>query len=121
VLDGARWARRPALRGRRLASVGAAVSLLLYLLPICAAAPRAGLGGGTDRAPGIVLARYRQAPFDVATDDRPLPAPSLLALPPASVPAALVPEPAASGREDRGTGFVARPASPRGSRSPPAN
>jgi hypothetical protein len=100
--------------------VGAAVSLLLYVLPLCAAAPRAGLGGGADRAPGVLLARYRQAPFDVVTDDGPLPGLSLLALPPASVPAALVPEPAALAREDRGTGFAARPTSPRGSRSPPA-
>jgi hypothetical protein len=99
--------------------VGAAVGLLIYLLAIDAALPRAGLGGGGDRTPGIVLARYRPVQFDAATDDRPLPRPSLLALPPMSVPAALAPRAAVSAGDDRGSGFAARPASPRGPRSPP--
>ena len=120
ALTGTRRESRPAAQGRpRPASVGAAVGLLIYLLAIYAAVPRAGVGGSGERTPGIVLARYRQVQFDAATDDGPLPRPSLLALPPVSVPAALVPGAVVASGDDRGSGLAARPASPRGPRSPP--
>ena len=120
ALTGARRESRPVAQGRpRPASVGAAVALLIYLLAIYAAVPRAGVGGSGERTPGIVLARYRQVQFDAATDDGPLPRPSLLALPPVSVPAALVPGAVVASGDNRGSGFAARPASPRGPRSPP--
>jgi hypothetical protein len=99
--------------------VGAAVGLLVYLLAIYAAVPRVGPVGGGDRTPGVVLARHRQVQFDASTDDRPLPRPSLVALPPVAVPAALAPGVAGSCCDDRRRGFAASPASPRGPRSPP--
>jgi hypothetical protein len=102
-----------------LAKVGAVVGLLVYLLPIYAAVPRPGQAGGGDRAPGIVFARYRPAQLDAATDEGPLPRPSVSALPLATVPATLVPELTGSSRGGDGGALASRPASPGRSRSPP--
>jgi hypothetical protein len=98
--------------------VGAILGLIVYFLPMYAVAPRPGLGGG-DRAPGIVLARYRQAQLDAAADDRPPPRPSVSALLPAARLAPLVPELLGrAGGRDRDE-LASRPALPGSSRSPP--
>lgn len=110
--------RSPGRRLPALASGGAVVGLLAYLLAVYATVPRLGPGGGGDRAPGIVLARYRQAQLEVA-DDRLLPGPSLAALPSASMPATLAPGLAGLLHGSDGSDFASRPAMPGGSRSPP--
>ena len=74
------------------AGAGAILGLLIYLLPLAAAMPRPGWGGGVDRTPGIVFARYRQAQLDVEADDRPVPRPPAPALPYACMPAVIAPE-----------------------------
>jgi hypothetical protein len=99
--------------------VGVIVGLLVYFLPIYAAAPRPSLGGGGDRAPDIVLARYRQAQFDATADDRPPPRPFVSALPPASAHVAFVPELAGAAPGRDGRDLAPLPGSPGSSRSPP--
>jgi hypothetical protein len=98
---------------------GAVVGLCVYVLAIYAAVPRPGWGSAGERAPGLVFARYRQAQFDAAADDRPLPRPSMVALPWVRVPVALVPDLAGSAREDDRSAVTSLSASPGCSRSPP--
>ena len=107
--------RRPTSAG-----AGAILGLLVYLLPLAAAIPRPGWGGPVDRAPGIVVARYRQAQLDAAADDRPAPQPPVLALPFACMPAVLASDP--TGCSGEGTvrdDFSSRPVAAGAPRSPP--
>jgi hypothetical protein len=105
-----------------LASVGATLGLVIYLLLLVAAMPRQGLGGGLDRPPGIVFARYRQAQFDVVADHRPAPRPHAPVLPPACLPAVFAAEATGcSTLTDARTDLVEHLPSPGTPRSPPAS
>jgi hypothetical protein len=109
-------------RGRAwtLARAGGIAGLLIYLaLPLAAVMPRSGRNGAMDRAPGIVLARCREARADV-TGDRPLPRPETPALAPAGAPAVVSPGPAGCAPADTGALAGASPLRDRLSRSPPA-
>jgi hypothetical protein len=97
------------------------LGLLAYLLPLYGVIPGRGPAGATDRTPGIVFARYRQAHLDVVADERPVPRPFAPALAPVSAPAVTAPEPAECSTDgDARNDLVSRPPSPGGSRSPPA-
>jgi hypothetical protein len=113
---------RPVQEARLLPAVGVLLGLLVYLLPLYATAPRSGPGGAGDRAHGVVVWRHRQPQLDVLADDRPLPRPTLSALPPACVPGVLAPLvggcPVVSNAV---TDLASRPASPGRPRSPPAS
>jgi hypothetical protein len=107
-------------RASTLARAGGIAGLVIYLaLPLAAAMPRSGRNGAMDRAPGIVLARCREAQADV-TGDRPLPRPETLALAPARVPAVVSPGPADCAATGAGALAGASPPRERLSRSPPA-
>ncbi len=104
----------------RLAGVGVVLGLLAYLLPLYGVVPGRGPAGATDRALGIVFARYRQAALDATADERPVPRPFALALSPVSPPAVTAPEPASSAAAGAArSDLVSRPPSPGGPRSPP--
>jgi hypothetical protein len=95
------------------------LGLLVYLLPLYLAVPRSGLPGVGDRAPGIVVARHRQAPFDVAAEDRPLARPPAVA--PTGLAAVLAPGPdGRPGPAATGGAVASRRAAPGRPRSPPA-
>ncbi len=120
TLRGMRPGPRRRHRPKTYARAGAVLGLIIYLIPLAAAMPRTGRGGAVDRAPGIVLARYRQAQLDVAADDRPVLRPPALALPPACMPTVLVPDPA--GCEGEGSlrdDVASRPLPAGAPRSPP--
>jgi hypothetical protein len=105
-----------------LASVGATLGLVIYLLLLVAAMPRQGLGGGLDRPPGIVFARYRQAQLDVVADHRPVPRPHAPALPPACMSAVFAPEATrCSSSTDARTDLVEHVSSPGSPRGPPVS
>jgi hypothetical protein len=96
------------------------LGLLAYLLPLYGLVPGRGLAGATERAPGIVFARYRQADLAAAADERPVPRPFVPALSPVSSSALTAPEPATcSGAGAARSDLASRPPSPGGPRSPP--
>jgi hypothetical protein len=102
--------------------VGATLGLVIYLLLLVTAMPSQGLGGGLDRPPGIVFARYRQAQFDVVADHRPAPRPHAPVLPPACMPAVFVTEATGGSTSINASGdSVEHVASPGTPRSPPAS
>jgi hypothetical protein len=107
-------------RSSALARAGAVLALIIHFLPLAAALPPSGRGAAVDRAPGIVLARHRQALADAPADDRPLPPRSAAALPPACMPAVRAPGPTGCSRVDvwDERASPSLPGSP--SRSPPA-
>lgn len=112
---------RAARRLPFLAAVGAMLGLVVYLLPVYAAAPRPGPGGAGDRTHAIVFSRHRQAQLDVVADDRPLPRPTVSAVPPACVPEVLAPAVAGgSVAGDAVTDLASGSAPPGRPRSPPA-
>jgi hypothetical protein len=103
-----------------MARAGALLGLLIHVLPLAAALPPSGRSGAADRAPGIVLARYRQALADAPADDRSLPPPSVPALLPACLPAVRAPDPAGCSRVDVWDEHASPSLSGSPSRSPPA-
>src|SRR5262245_7260293 len=115
MLAASRDPRRPSA----VAVARAMLALLLYSLPLYGATAPSGAGGSFDRAPGIVIARYRHAQLGLAVDERPVPQPSAPALP-ACMPAVLAPDPSpCSIAGDAREALVAAPPALTASRSPP--
>lgn len=115
MLAASRDSRRPS----PVAAARAMLALLLYLLPLYGITARSGVGGTFDRAPGIVVARYRHAQLGLVVDGRPVPQPSTLALP-AGMPAVRAPDPGpCSTAGDAPGALVSRASAPSASRSPP--
>jgi hypothetical protein len=100
--------------------VGVVLGLVAYLLPLYGLVPGRGPAGMTDRTPGILFARHRQAHLDAVADEQPASRPFAPAVFPAAPPGVAAPEPAESRASHAAPrDVVSRRPSPGAPRSPP--